>query len=68
MKAVFWHLLGWVLIALGVSAILGDLLGFDQHYAPANWPFGTVVVALGVWAWWRGMRARRNRERRGSAA
>ena len=59
MKAWLWHLLGWVLIVLGVSAILGDLLGFDERYAPANWPFGAVVVALGAWALARSWLARR---------
>lgn len=63
MKAWLWQLLGWVLIVLGASAIFGDLLGFDERYAPANWPFGAVVVGLGAWAWVRGMLARRRRER-----
>jgi hypothetical protein len=55
MKALFGHVLGWILIALGVSAILGDVLGIG----PFGWRFGAVFVALGAWLWIRALLQRR---------
>jgi hypothetical protein len=58
LRIVLWHLLGWLLIGSGVYFVLGDLwadVGF--------WPTGIVLVAFGVWAWTRGIQARREQRK-----
>ncbi len=63
MKAILWHLLGAVLIVIGVGEILQDLLGFDQLGFSASWLAGAVLVVFGAWAWVRGIRERHHRGR-----
>jgi len=58
LRTVLWHLLGWLLIGTGVYFVLGDLMA-DVGSLPA----GIVLTALGVWAWTRGIQARRELRR-----